>query len=60
MGCGCKNKQQTSPENQKQQQEAVQKMILQKNAELKETVKKTVEKYYNANKANNTNGWIKE
>ena len=35
-------------------------MILQKNAELKETVKKTVEKYYNANKANNTNGWIKE
>lgn len=58
MGCGCKNKQQTSPEAQKAQQEAVQKMIVQQNEQLKETVKKTVEKYYSANKGN-TNGWVK-
>lgn len=58
MGCGCKNKQQGSPEAVKAEQEAVQRIILQKNQELKETVKKTVEKYYSANKGK-TNGYIK-
>jgi hypothetical protein len=58
MGCGCKNKQQTSPEAQKMAQEAIQKTMTQRNEALKETVKKTVEKYYNANKGN-TNGYVK-
>jgi hypothetical protein len=59
MGCGCKNKQNTSPEAQKLAQEAVQKTIMTKNQELKETVKKTVEKYYNTNKGQ-TNGYIRD
>jgi hypothetical protein len=58
MGCGCKNKQQSSPEAVKAEQEAVQRLIVQKNQELKETVKKTVEKYYSTNKGK-TNGYIK-
>ncbi len=61
MGCGCKNKgnqAQNSPEQQKVQQEALQQAAVQRNADLKESIKKTVEKYYNVNKSS-TNGWVK-
>jgi hypothetical protein len=61
MGCGCKNKasqSQTSPEQQKTQQEALQQAAIQRNASLKESIKKTVEKYYNVNKGG-TNGYVK-
>lgn len=59
MGCGCKNKgnqAQQTPEQQKQQQEAIQQSAIQRNAALKESIKKTVEKYYNVNKGGNTTG----
>jgi hypothetical protein len=63
MGCGCKNKgnqAQPSPEQQAVQQEALQQSAVQRNATLKESIKKTVEKYYNVGKAKGTNGWVKE
>lgn len=59
MGCGCKNKQQSSPETQQTIQETKQQIVVQKNNTLKDTIKKTVEKYYNTGR-NGTNGWVKE
>jgi len=47
-----------TPEQQKSQQEAMQQAAVQRNADLKESIKKTVEKYYNVNKSS-TNGWVK-
>jgi len=63
MGCGCKNKgnqAQVTPEQQQAQQEAIQQAAIQRNATLKESIKKTVEKYYNVGKTKGSNGWIKE
>lgn len=63
MGCGCKNKgnqAQPSPEQQAVQKEALQQSAVQRNTQLKESIKKTVEKYYNVGKAKGTNGWVKE
>ena len=50
MSCGCKNKQQTSPEAQQAVQVAKQQAVAQANEQLRESIKKTVEKYYNVNK----------
>jgi hypothetical protein len=36
----------------------MQQAAVQRNADLKESIKKTVEKYYNVNKSS-TNGWVK-
>jgi ribosomal protein L23 len=61
MGCGCKNKgnqAQPTAEQQKMQQEAIQKAAIVRNDALKESIKKTVEKYYNVQKK--TNGYIPE
>jgi len=55
MACGCKNNgNQTPPPPPSQQVQTAQ---TQQTAEsVKSAIKKTVEKYYTANK---TNGWIK-
>ena len=61
MGCGCKNKgnqTQQTPEAMRQAEANRQQMAAQRTAQLKESIKKTVEKYYNVNK-NNTNGYTK-
>jgi hypothetical protein len=55
MGCGCKNKQQapiTAAEATKIQQQAIQ-TKQQQNESIKQTIKKTVEKYYNVDKKTN-------
>lgn len=57
MGCGCKNKSQS----QEAPQSAPDPKILeaakkQQSETIKQTIKKTVEKYYNVQK--NTNGYI--
>jgi hypothetical protein len=54
MGCGCKNKSQgtTIDPNSK-----VAQTIKQNNETIKESIKKTVEKYYYTDKK--TNGWVK-
>lgn len=52
MGCGCKNKQQspvTAAEASKIQQQTLQ-AKQQQNESIKQTIKKTVEKYYNVEK----------
>ena len=61
MGCGCKNKgnqTQQTPESVREYEAAKQKVATERTAQLKESIKKTVEKYYNVNK-NNTNGYTK-
>lgn len=58
MGCGCKNKGNESQPSVKSnvQQSAPPKPNV--NEDVKSTIKKTIEKYYNVNKTN-TNGWVK-
>lgn len=54
MGCGCKNKgNQQNQSNQTSQTPQQQKMMQQKavNENVKEVIRKTVEKYYNKNKS---------
>lgn len=54
MGCGCKNKsQQAQPVDPKVIEEAKKKQT----ESIKDTIKKTVEKYYYTDKK--TNGWVK-
>lgn len=51
MGCGCKNRQEapvTAAEATKIQQQALQSQ--QQTESIKQTIKKTVEKYYNVDK----------
>jgi hypothetical protein len=45
MACGCKNNNQSQP----QQQEAAQLAKQQQSEGIKDAIKKTVEKYYNVN-----------
>ncbi len=61
MGCGCKNKgnqtQQPTTNNTVQTNNiSVQPTTV--NEDIKQSIRKTVEKYYNVTKT--TNGWIKE
>lgn len=54
MGCGCKNKgNQPAQSNQTPSTPLQQKMLKQKavNENVKEVIRKTVEKYYNKNKS---------
>lgn len=56
MGCGCKNKgnQTQQPQvNQQQLQEAQKNQV----ENVKDAVKKTIEKYYTAQKSN---GWVRK
>lgn len=56
MGCGCKNKSQSS--NQQTENKIVEASKQNQTENIKDAIKKTVEKYYNATKGS-TNGWIK-
>lgn len=59
MSCGCKNKGNEQPAqttNQTNTTSTAQKTTV--NEDIKQVIKKTVEKYYNVNKK--TNGWIRE
>jgi len=60
MGCGCKNKGNQTPAPATQAvttQSAQENTITQES--VKNSIKKTIEKYYNVNKTSSTNGWIK-
>jgi hypothetical protein len=60
MGCGCKNNQnQTSAEEQKKVAESLKEVTIKRDNDLKDSIKKTVEKYYNVNKSSGSNGWVK-
>ena len=53
MGCGCKNKgNQVQATNEQAKQAEIQKQqeAARRASQLKESIKKTVEKYYNVNK----------
>lgn len=55
MGCGCKNQQQspmTAAQASQVQQQALQAQKQQQTESIKQTIKKTVEKYYNVDKKN--------
>ena len=60
MGCGCKNKgnQTQQPTTNTAQTSNVSVQQTTVNEDIKQTIRKTVEKYYNVTKT--TNGWIKE
>lgn len=49
-GCGCKNKQNQTPEQQNAQAQQAQVVKQQQTESIKQAIKKTVEKYYNVNK----------
>jgi hypothetical protein len=53
MGCGCKNKQNQTPEQQAVQIQQAQAVKQQQTESIKSAIKKTVEKYYNVNKTSN-------
>lgn len=53
MGCGCKNKQNQTPEQQSVQIQQAQAVKQQQTESVKAAIKKTVEKYYNVNKTSN-------
>jgi len=50
MGCGCKNKGQQTAADVAQQQKQIQEQQKVQQQNVKEAVKKTIEKYYNAQK----------
>jgi hypothetical protein len=52
-GCGCKNKGNESQQPTTQQVQAAQVQKQQTAESVKNTIKKTVEKYYNVNKTSN-------
>lgn len=56
MGCGCKNKGNQTPQQVQQQQQQIQEAQKTQQQQVKDAVKKTIEKYYTAQK---TNGWVK-
>lgn len=60
MGCGCKNKgnQTQQPTTNTAQTSNVSTQQTTVNEDIKQTIRKTVEKYYNVTKT--TNGWVKE
>lgn len=60
MGCGCKNKgnQTQQPTTNTTQTSNVSTQQTTVNEDIKQTIRKTVEKYYNVTKT--TNGWVKE
>jgi hypothetical protein len=61
MGCGCKNKgnqTQQATTNTVQTNNISVQPAATVNEDIKQTIRKTVEKYYNVTKT--TNGWIKE
>jgi phosphoribosyl-AMP cyclohydrolase len=55
MGCGCKNKGNTT-QNQTVNPQILENATQKQNETIQQTIKKTVEKYYSVNK---TNGWVK-
>ena len=60
MGCGCKNKgnQTSAPATQTAAPQTAQTSAVTQES-VKNSIKKTIEKYYNVNKTSSTNGWIK-
>ena len=56
MGCGCKNKGTQTPQQAQQAQQQIQEAQKTQQQQVKDAVKKTIEKYYTAQK---TNGWVK-
>ena len=54
MGCGCKNKQNETQSQPTQQSAAaaINEQKKQQSENVKEAIKKTIEKYYNVNKTN--------
>lgn len=53
MSCGCKGKQNQTPEQQVVQIQQAQAVKQQQTESVKAAIKKTVEKYYNVNKTSN-------
>jgi hypothetical protein len=53
MGCSCKNKQNSTPEQQVVLTQQAQEVKQQQTESIKSSIKKTVEKYYNVNKTSN-------
>lgn len=58
MGCGCKNKSQQQAPQSEPNAKILEAAKKQQSETIKQTIKKTVEKYYNVQK--NTNGYIPE
>ena len=58
MGCGCKNNQNQTQQVQPATAQQIEKAKQMANESIKNTIKKTVEKYYQVEKK--TNGWVKE
>jgi hypothetical protein len=56
MGCGCKNKGNQTPQPQVNNQQ-LQEAQKTPQEQVKDAVKKTIEKYYTAQK---TNGWVRK
>lgn len=57
MGCGCKNKSQSAQPAQPVDPKLVEQAKRQQTESIKDTIKKTVEKYYYTDKK--SNGWVK-
>lgn len=57
MGCGCKNKSQAAQPVQQPDAKVVEQLKKQQTESIKDTIKKTVEKYYYTDKK--SNGWVK-
>lgn len=49
MACGCKNKDNQQNQMTPQQIQEIERRKMESSANVKETIKKTVEKYYNRN-----------
>jgi hypothetical protein len=49
MGCGCKNKENQQNQLNPQQIQEIERRKAESSANVKETIKKTVEKYYSKN-----------
>jgi hypothetical protein len=50
MGCGCKNKSNSTPQTQQTQQGQTNTTVQPTNESVQEAIKKTIEKYYTVNK----------
>jgi hypothetical protein len=50
MGCGCKNKSNSTPQTQSNQQATPSTQTGPTNQTVQETIKKTIEKYYTVSK----------
>jgi 16S rRNA G966 N2-methylase RsmD len=50
MGCGCKNKSNSTPQTQQNQQVQTNNTVRPTNESVQEAIKNTIQKYYTVNK----------